>query len=145
MALQRVEGRTRCGTHQTDELGPDRRWITQWMMGGSAPVSVPLMRPGTLGAPGEHQVPSSAIGGRGRPWARVGVSSMPSATGIPLAQGPAVVVGGAPVAVPVTLCRRGHAIVNRPAKRMLEALVRSTHPSMCKVAPFLPLMVASKT
>ena len=115
------------------------------MMGGSAPVSVPLMGPGTPGVPGEHQVPLSAIGGRGCPWTRTGVSSMASATGIPLAHGPGVVVAGVLVAVPVTLCRRGHAIVKLPVKRMFEALLRSTHPSMCKVAPFLPAMVASKT
>jgi hypothetical protein len=114
-------------------------------MGGRKPLSVPLTGPGTPGVPGEHQVPSSAIGGRGCPWTRTGVSSMPSATGIPLAHGLGVVVGGVLVAVPVTLCRCGHAIVKLPVKRMFEALLRSTHPSICKVAPFLPVMVASKT
>jgi hypothetical protein len=136
--------------HRLPDLGRARacRSASDAMGGIARPsrgsVSVPLMGPGTPGAPGEHQVPLRAIGGRGRSWARTGVSSMASATGRPLAHGLGVVVAGVLVAVPVTLCRRGHAIVKLPVKRMFAALLRSTHTSMCKVAP-LPVMVASKT
>jgi hypothetical protein len=42
-------------------------------MGGSLPLSVPVIGRGTPGAAGEHQAPSSAIGGRDVAWTRAGV------------------------------------------------------------------------